>query len=107
MARITSFIFCVACLVFIFIENSQAKPHGFKGSRKGRNGVQQMRIPFDDSRASLVRTRFTTTPCSTGQTATPTSPPGECKRTKVAILGGGVAGITAAVGVHLISPTFY
>lgn len=89
------FLSCVALLLQV----AQAKPHGFKGSRKGRRGIQEKRNPLPEyGTTSTIRTRFTTT-CA-DQNPTPTassSDVGHCKRTKVAVLGAGVAGIAAAV----------
>lgn len=93
-----------ACVFLLFINLVQAKPHGFKGSRKGRRGIQALRDAEPEYGAtSTVRTYFTSTACTTGvtRTATATHSAGgrQCKRTKVAVLGAGVAGITAAVGL--------
>jgi len=88
------------CISFLCIQVTQAKPHGYKGSRKGRRRVQEKRDSVDENiSTTTVRTRFTTTVCTT-QTSTPTAisaSGGQCRKAKVAILGAGVAGITAAV----------
>jgi len=90
----------LVCVSLLLIEVAQPKPHGYKGSRKGRRRPQEKRDAIDENiSTSNVRTRFTTTSCTT-PISTPTAIPsggGQCRKTKVAVLGAGVAGITAAV----------
>jgi len=99
-AMISRLVIIFAC-VALLLQGMQAKPHGFKGHRRFRHELQGKRAPDPNTVATTTVTNsFTTTECITDPTAIPTAssaPDRQCKHTKVAILGAGVAGITAAV----------
>jgi len=88
-AMISRLVIIFAC-VALLLQGMQAKPHGFKGHRIFRRELQGKRA------TTTVTNSFTTTKCTANPT-TSSAPDRQCKRTKVAILGAGVAGITAAV----------
>lgn len=108
MAMSSSYlIFLIAYSVLFLHHDTEAKPHGFNGHRKFRRDLSERRNPqFEVVATENVRTFFTTTvPCTTSPNAAPTGSSAhssQCKRTKVAVLGAGVAGITAAVCQPLV-----
>ncbi|RDW69201.1 amine oxidase-5 [Coleophoma cylindrospora] len=100
-ATLSRSIAVLACVAILLLHSSQAKPHGFKGSQKCRRGSQKLpnSPAYDELCTATVRTYFTTTTIRPEPYATATvssSTGGQCKSTKVAVLGAGVAGITAA-----------
>ena len=106
MVAMISRLVIIFAYVTLLLQGIQAKPHGFKGHRRFRRELQGKRAPDPNPVATTTVTNFfTTTECTKNPTATPTAssaPDGQCKRTKVAVLGAGVAGITAAVRrIHL------
>jgi hypothetical protein len=97
MAAMISHLVIIFAYVALLLQGMQAKPHGFKGHRRFRHELQGKRAPNPNTVATTTVTiSFTTTECTTDPTAS-SAPDRQCKHTKVAILGAGVAGITAAV----------
>ena len=98
-------------LASFLIQHVDAKPHGYKGQSKIKRSSRSLRAPqlaaakrnpiADQASVTILPVvKTTTTTCTVTPTGTASSGSphnAQCRRTKVAVLGAGVAGITAAV----------